>query len=101
MTGIKGVVWVGSSLKELKSLPKFVQRSFGISLFAVQSGETPPIAKPLNRFGSASVLELIENDQSGTYRAVYTVRFRPEFTCFTPFKRNRRRGSRRLLMKSL
>jgi phage-related protein len=26
-------------------------------------------------FGSAGVLEVVEDDQSGTYRAVYTVRF--------------------------
>jgi phage-related protein len=92
MTGIKGVVWVGSSLKELKSLPKFVQRSFGISLFAVQSGETPPIAKPLKGFGSASVLELIENDQSGTYRAVYTVRFSTGVYVLHAFQKKSKKG---------
>ena len=35
---------------------------------------TPPIAKPLKGFGGAGVLELIEDDEGGTYRAVYTVR---------------------------
>ena len=52
-----------------------MQRLFGIALFAVQTGLTPPIAKVLRGFGGAGVLELIEDDRSGTYRAVYAVRY--------------------------
>jgi phage-related protein len=54
---------------------ELVQRMFGIVLFATQKGEMPPIAKPLKGFGHAGVLELIEDDRAGTYRAAYTVRF--------------------------
>jgi phage-related protein len=36
--------------------------------------KSPPIAKPLRGFGGAGVLELIEDDEGGTFRAVYTVR---------------------------
>ena len=32
-------------------------------------------AKPLQGFGGAGVLEVVENDEGGTYRAVYTVRY--------------------------
>ena len=32
-------------------------------------------AKPLKGFGSAGVLEVVEDDDGNTYRAVYTVRF--------------------------
>ena len=52
-----------------------VRRAFGVALYAAQIGETPPIAKPLRGFGGAGVLELVEDDKSGTYRAMYTVRF--------------------------
>jgi phage-related protein len=34
----------------------------------------PPAQNP-RVFGGAGVLELIEDDQDGTYRAVYTVKF--------------------------
>ena len=71
----RSLVWVASSRRDMRALPKQVRRTFGVALFAVQSGETPPIAKPLRGFGSAGVLELIEDDAGGTYRAVYTVRF--------------------------
>ena len=41
----------------------------------VQSGIKPVMSKPLRGFGSAGVLEIIENSIGGTYRAVYTVKF--------------------------
>jgi len=59
----------------MRALPKEVRRTFGVALYAVQIGETPPIAKPLRGFGGAGVLELIEDDAGGTYRAVYAVRY--------------------------
>lgn len=59
----------------MRSMPPAVKRVFGLALFAVQCGETPPIAKPLKGFGGAGVLELVEDHRGGTYRAVYTVRF--------------------------
>ncbi len=33
------------------------------------------VSKPLKGFGDAAVVELIERDSAGTYRAIYTVRF--------------------------
>ena len=47
----------------------------GLGLYAAQIGETPPSAKPLKGFGGASTLELVEDHDGNTYRAVYTVRF--------------------------
>jgi phage-related protein len=70
----KPVVWVGSSLRDMRELPASIRRSFGVSLFAIQCGETPPAAKPLKGLGGG-VLELVEHERGGTYRAVYAVRF--------------------------
>ena len=72
--------------------PKTVQRTFGVALFAAQSGETPPIAKPLKGFGGAGVLELVEGDRSGTYRAVYTVRFGTAIYVPHVFQKKSKRG---------
>lgn len=33
-------------------------------------------AKPLKGFGGNSVLEIVEDHRGGTYRAVYTIRFK-------------------------
>jgi phage-related protein len=72
---IKPLLWIGSSRKNLKALPASVRREFGHGLFLAQIGERPEASKVLRGFGDASVVELIESRNSGTYRAIYTVRF--------------------------
>ena len=42
----------------------------------MQHGDTPVSAKALKGFGGASVLELVEDHDHSTYRAVYSVRFK-------------------------
>jgi phage-related protein len=88
----KSLVWVASSRRDIRALPKMVQRTFGIALFAAQKGEMPPIAKPLKGFGSAGVLELIEDDRAGTYRAAYTVRFGTAIYVLHVFQKKSKRG---------
>ena len=76
----------------MRALPKEVRRAFGTALYAVQIGETPPDAKPLKGFGGAGVLELIENDEGGTYRAVYTVRYATAVYVLHVFQKKSKRG---------
>ena len=45
----------------------------GYALELVQKGEKPANAKPLKGFGGASVLEIVEDFDGDTWRAVYTV----------------------------
>jgi phage-related protein len=72
---VRELIWIGSTRQDIQALPKDVRRTFGVALWAAQTGETPPIAKVLKGFGGAGVLELIEDDEGGTYRAVYAVRY--------------------------
>lgn len=67
--------WIASSYKDLMALPPAVRRYFGFALSLAQAGEQADTAKVLKGFGGAGVLEVVENDAGGTYRAVYTVRF--------------------------
>src|ERR1700731_375179 len=76
----------------MRAMPKDIRRSFGVSLYAVQTGETPPIAKVLKGFGGAGVLELIEDDEGGTYRAVYTVRYATAIYVLHVFQKKSKRG---------
>jgi phage-related protein len=64
---------LGSSLDDLKDLPKSVQREIGFSLHQVQEGKTPLNAKPLKGIGSG-VLEIVSDYNKNTYRAVYAVK---------------------------
>ena len=88
----KPLVWVGSSRKELRECPPTVRRTFGVALFAAQCGEKPPEAKPLKGFGGASVLELIEDHDRGTYRAVYTIRFAEAVYVLHVFQKKSKHG---------
>lgn len=71
----KPLVWVGATKKELMALPVAVRSFFGHALDLAQRGERHDSAKVLHGFGCAGVLELVEDDAGGTYRAVYTVKF--------------------------
>jgi len=71
----KPVHFIASSLKDLRALPGPVQDDFGRWLLDAQYGDTPAAAKPLRGFRESGVLELIEDYDTNTYRAVYTVKF--------------------------
>ena len=88
----KQLIWVGSSRRDLREFPPAVRRTFGVALFAVQLGETPPAAKPLRGFGGAGVLELMEDHRGDTYRAVYTVRFATKIYVLHAFQKKSKRG---------
>jgi phage-related protein len=89
----KQLVWVGSSRRDLREFPPAVRRTFGVALFAVQLGETPPDAEPLKGFGGAGVVELIEDHKGSTYRAVYTVRFATRVYVLHAFQKKSKRGT--------
>jgi phage-related protein len=72
---IKPLIWVASSKKDLLAMPDEVQDTFGHALYMAQIGRKANEAKVLRGFGSAGVLEIIEDSHGGTYRAVYTVNF--------------------------
>jgi phage-related protein len=66
--------WVGSSKRNLLGFPEAVKDSFGAALSVAQFGGKHPAAKPWKGEGSG-VLEVVEDHDGDTYRAVYTVRF--------------------------
>ena len=71
---MKLLVWVGSSLEDVREFPESVKRTVGYALYLAQAGGKHPDAKPLTGFGGAGVLEVAEDFSGDTYRAVYTVR---------------------------
>lgn len=72
--GEKPLHWCGSSKKDLLGFPAEVVSNIGFALGVVQFGGRPPSAKPWKGLGPG-VLEIVEDDAAGTYRALYTVRF--------------------------
>ena len=66
----KSLEWVGSSHKDLMALSADVRRFFGYALSLAQAGDQHNAASVLKGFGNAGVLEVVEDDAGGTYRAV-------------------------------
>ena len=56
-------------------MPNDVKDLFGHAIDLAQAGGKQQDAKVLTGFGSAGVLEVVEDDRGNTYRAFYTVRF--------------------------
>jgi phage-related protein len=75
MADLKPLAWIGSSKADLSDFPEEVKDSIGFALFVAQQGGKHRDAKPLRGFGGAGVLEIVDDFDGDTYRAVYTVRF--------------------------
>ena len=89
---VRPLFWVGSSKKDLLSLPEEVVDVFGYALYLAQIGKKHDQAKPLKGLGSAGVLEVVEDWQGSTYRAVYTVRFTCGVFVLHVFQKKARKG---------
>lgn len=89
---LKPVEWIRSSLSDLRQMPRLVQREIGMALGAAQRGEKHPHAKPLKGFGGASVLEIVADYDSDTYRGVYTVQFAGVIYVLHVFQKKSTRG---------
>jgi len=92
MMNQKQLEWIGSSHKDLMALPVSVRQFFGFALSIAQSGDQHEAAKPLKGFHGAGVIEVIENDIGGTYRAVYTVKFKEAVFVLHCFQKKSKSG---------
>lgn len=64
----------------------------GYALYQAQLGLKAVNAKPLAGFVGASVLEIVDDFQTDTYRAVYTVRFGDVVYVLHAFQKTSRKG---------
>ena len=71
----KPIKWVSSAKRDLDAMPEDVKDVFGHAIDLAQAGGKHQDAKVLTGFGSAGVLEVVEDHQGDTFRAVYTVKF--------------------------
>jgi phage-related protein len=85
------LIWVGSSLEDLRSFPDAVRRMVGYALYLAQKGNRHPDAKALKGFGGAGVLEVVADAAGATYRVVYTVSFRNAVYVLHAFQKKAKR----------
>ncbi len=89
---MKELCWVASSKDDLLSLPEKIVKEIGFALYQAQKTLKSDRAKPLKGFGGASVLEVVEIDENGTYRAVYTVKFKEAVFVLHVFQKKSKSG---------
>jgi len=77
----KRVIWIASSRKDLRAFPEDVKDVIGFALYQAQIGKKHVSAKPLKGYGGAGVVEIVEDHDTNTYRAVYTVKFKARSMC--------------------
>lgn len=90
---MKPLVWIAASKRDLLAFPHTVVQDVGHALYLAQCGDKAAGAKPLKGFGGASVLEVVENHDGDTYRAVYTVRFEDAVYVLHCFQKKSKSGA--------
>jgi len=92
LDNVKPVEWVGSSYKDFRAFPDLVQDVMGFALYQAQIGGLHQHAKPLKGFGGSGVVEIVEDHQGDSYRAVYTVKFGSAVYVLHAFQKKSRTG---------
>ncbi len=88
----KPLVWIGSTLKDLRAFPEDVKDVIGFALSEAQSGGKHPDAKPLKGYKGAGVLEIVDDFDGDTYRAVYTVKMEGVVYALHAFQKKSKTG---------
>lgn len=88
---LRPLVWMGDSLKNVRSFPEEVRASVGYALQLVQAGETPMNAKPFKGIGSG-VYEIVKRYDNDTYRAVYAVKIGEKIYVLHAFQKKSKQG---------
>lgn len=88
----KPLRWIGSCLRDLKAFPAPVIDVVGYALDLAQFGRKHPNAKPLKGHKGVGVLEVVEDYDGDTFRAVYTVKFEGAVYALHAFQKKSKKG---------
>lgn len=84
--------------KKRRSEPPFLiataPKTIRFALYRAQKGGKHVSAKPLKGFGGAGVLEIVENHEGSTFRAVYTVKFAEVVYVLDAFQKKSKKGTK-------
>ena len=84
------IIWIGSSLRDLRKLPSAVRREIGHALHMEEVGERSHKAKMLKGF--SGVIEIVSDYVTNTYRAVYAIKIDNNIYVLHVFKKKSKRG---------
>lgn len=86
----KSIIWLGSSLKDLKKFPRDVQRDVGFALYRAQIGKRHHGVKPIKTLDG--VMEIVSSYATDTYRTVYAIKLGEKVYVLHAFKKKSKKG---------
>jgi phage-related protein len=93
MSKFKPVIFLGSSIDDLRAFPMSARREAGYQLDLVQHGYEPEDWKPMPTIGQG-VLEMRIRDASGAYRVIYVAKFSNAIHVLHCFQKKSQKTSR-------
>jgi len=90
---MKDVLFMGSSLDDIKNFPAGARRDAGFELSNVQSGLQPSDWKPMSTVGSG-VGEIRIKDEVGIFRVIYVAKFKEAVYVLHVFEKKTRKTSK-------
>ena len=89
----KEIVFLGDSKERLREFPEEPRISIGHALRTAQEGGKALNAKPLKGIGGgATVIEIFEDHDRNTYRAMYTVKIGSKLYVLHAFQKKSKKG---------
>ncbi len=88
----KPIVWMGSSKRDLIDMPDTVKKDFGGALHGIQEGRVPDASKALKGKAKGAI-QLSEDDDGETYRAVYTTELQDTVYVLHCFQKKSKKGA--------
>jgi phage-related protein len=89
---LKPLYFVGSARDDVRAFPEEVRDAIGFAFHLAQTREMHLHARPLQGYGVAGVLEIVESHDGNAYRTVYTDRFEHAIYVLHAFQKKSRRG---------
>lgn len=95
---VRPIVWMGSSLSDVRGFPTAVRQSLGYALFVAQRGGKSDAAKPLKGIvKGGGILEIVEDRAGNAFRAVYAVKIGGRLYVLHAFQKKSPKGKKMTL----
>lgn len=91
---MKPLFWIAGCRDDLRAFPEDVKDVMGFALYQAQKGGKHVVAKPLKGFGGGGVLEIVDNHEGNTFRAVYTIKFAGVVYVLDAFQKKSKKGAK-------
>jgi phage-related protein len=88
---MRRVSWLKAALRDFERFPEMVRRQLASGLDRAAEGAKADNAKPLHGI-EGGVFEIIADDRSGTYRAVYALKLGADIWVIHAFQKKSVRG---------